>query len=265
MNYKIKYLGNGERPKIAVIGCVHGDELIGKKIISKLEKLNIKKGTLGLILANPRAIEVKKRFIDQDLNRSFPGNAKGNHEEKLAHELKEKLNEFDFVLDIHSTVTDTKDLIIITKSNKKILDLIAIFKPKRVALMKRSISRKALTYHCKAGISFEYGKDKDLNVLNKIEKDILYILGGFGVTKNKLKEKNNKIEFYKIEGMVLKDENDRLSRKIRNFKLIKKGEAIAKSGREVVSAKKDFYPVLFGGKSYKDIFGFEAEKVEKFD
>ena len=175
MQYDIRKQGKGGI-NIAVIGCVHGDELVGQKIIRELRRLHVVNGTLVTIIANTRAIKVKKRFIDQDLNRSFPGSPKGNHEERLAHSMLALLKKADFVLDIHSTTTDTTSAIILTKINRPIKDLLKLFNPKRVVLMEKGVAKTALTGHCRAGISFEYGKDKSKTTYKETLVDVIKIL-----------------------------------------------------------------------------------------
>ena len=52
-----KYVqGNGGK-NILTIGCVHGDELIGEKVIKELRNLMILNGTLVTVVANNRAMK----------------------------------------------------------------------------------------------------------------------------------------------------------------------------------------------------------------
>ncbi|KKQ45895.1 MAG: Succinylglutamate desuccinylase/aspartoacylase [Candidatus Moranbacteria bacterium GW2011_GWC2_37_8] len=259
MDYKINLFEGNKKPVVAVVGCLHGDELVGKKIISRLRKMKLRKGTLITIVANEKAIKYGKRFIDQDLNRSFPGKKMGNYEEMLAYELLKIAKKADFVLDIHSTTTDVKDLAIITRKGKAVLNLAHTIDPKRIVLMKKSIAKGSFTNHCKVAVSLEYGKDNDKSTFNNTFDSIVSLL-----EKEKMinvedkKEKQNKVDFYKITGVVRKSEKDVLKNNIKNFKLIKKGEIFATRNNEEIASKEDFYPVLFGNKSYDDIFGFKA-------
>jgi succinylglutamate desuccinylase len=59
--------------KIILNILTHGNERIGLKVAREIEKLNIDKNILSVQIANKKAFEFKKNFIDQDLNRSFPG------------------------------------------------------------------------------------------------------------------------------------------------------------------------------------------------
>lgn len=260
-----KYIqGNGKK-KVLVIGCVHGDELIGEKVISELRKLIISHGTLVTVLANTHAMKAKKRFIDQDLNRSFPGEIQGNHEERLAHSLAPLLKEADIVLDIHSTTTDTTSAVILTKVNQPIRQLLSIFNPKRVVVMEKKVGKTALTGYCKAGISFEYGKDKSKEAYKETLTDVKKILEGLGMIegkKNGVPKTAHKTEYFEVLGVLARPSGFKLEKTIKNFLLVRKGEIIARNGGHTQKAPRNFYPLLFGPISYKEIWGFMAKKVK---
>lgn len=252
---------------ILVIGCVHGDELIGERVVVELRKLTILNGTLVTVLANKRAMEAGKRFIDQDLNRSFPGNLQGNHEEQLAYTLVPLLKEADIVLDIHSTTTDTTSAIILTKVNQSIKGLLSVFNPKRVVVMEKNVGKTALTGFCKAGISFEYGKDKSEKAYKETITDITKILEEYGMvekTKRKVSKAIHKTEYFEVLGTLVRPPGFKLERAIMNFSLVKKGEIVARDGKRIQKAPRNFYPLLFGPVSYKEIWGFMARKIDIF-
>lgn len=117
------------------------------------------------------AFKAGKRFIDQDLNRSFPGKKDGNHEQKLAFNIVKKLKRYDIVFDIHSTKSELKDALIVTKLNMHTKEIIKKINPKYLLHMKIT-GQKALISHARIGIAFEYGKEKDMRVVNKIVSDI---------------------------------------------------------------------------------------------
>lgn len=87
---------------VYVNACTHGNERVGARILEALRDIPIKQGTLILNIANKEAFLSGKRFIDQDLNRVFPGKPDGNTEERLAYELAPLVQTADIVLDIHS-------------------------------------------------------------------------------------------------------------------------------------------------------------------
>ncbi|MBU1046657.1 succinylglutamate desuccinylase/aspartoacylase family protein [Patescibacteria group bacterium] len=248
--------------KVAVVACVHGDELVGKKIIRELNKLTIKNGILKTFIANPEAVKKKKRCIDTDLNRSFPGNKNGTHEEKIAYKLNKELQDFNYVIDIHSTTTDVESLVIITKLNKEIRSLINAFNSKRVALMPKNIAQKAMIYYCNAGISFEYGNDKSNDAYKNALNDIKIILSNLNLIEEKIKKPKQKTELYKVIDTLDKPKGCKVNKELKNFKEIKKGDLIGETTTKKIIAKRSFYPILFSEKAYEKIFGFRARKLK---
>lgn len=264
MNYDKHTQGIGGK-NILVIGCVHGDELIGIKVIKELRKVTISRGTLVTVIANTRAIESGKRFVDQDLNRSFPGKPNGNHEERLAHALLPLIEKADIVLDIHSTTTDTTSAVILTKVNQSIKKLISIFGPKRAVVMEKKVGKTALTGYCKAGISFEYGKDRSKKAYEETLADIIKILEGYGMIEEKKKSASriaHKTEYFQVLGTIIRPVDFKLEKTIKNFSLVRRGEIIARHGTHLQKAPRNFYPLLFGEKAYKEIWGFMSKKMK---
>ena len=104
--FKTKLIGQGEKI-IAVVACLHGDEVVGKHmhnwLIENQDKLKCK---VKLIFGNPAAHIKDTRFIDENLNRVFPGKEDGNYEEKQAFRIMKDLEDVDMILDIHSTTLD---------------------------------------------------------------------------------------------------------------------------------------------------------------
>lgn len=261
-----KHIQGNNGKIILVMGCVHGDELIGETIIRQLRKIILRNGTLITILANVHAMKAGRRYIDQDLNRSFPGDRNGNYEERLAHSLLPVLKSADIVLDIHSTTTDTASAIILTKVNREIRDLLKLFHPKRVVVMEKKTGRTALTGHCKAGISFEYGKDKSKEAYQETLNDILKILRASGmiVGKGRFVPKPKHItEYFHVFGVLVRPIGFKLEKSIRNFSLVRKGSIVARNGSRTQKSEQDFHPILFGKRSYEKIWGFMAKKVKR--
>jgi len=58
--------------KILFIVATHGDEKIGVEVIERLRTKKLDR-FFDYLVANPKALEKNTRFIDVDLNRSYPG------------------------------------------------------------------------------------------------------------------------------------------------------------------------------------------------
>jgi len=108
--------------KLAITGGTHGNELTGVYLVKKWQKNPklIKRNSFETVtqLMNKQAIKEVRRYVDQDLNRSFAlsdlaNDGLENHEAKLAKELNEKLGKkgsddvnVDFIVDLHTTTAN---------------------------------------------------------------------------------------------------------------------------------------------------------------
>ncbi|SHJ60707.1 hypothetical protein SAMN02745165_02744 [Malonomonas rubra DSM 5091] len=101
--------GKNSGPVLFVSAAVHGDEINGVEIIRRLldsRALAQLRGTLLAIpVANPFGFIQRSRYLPdrRDLNRSFPGTAKGSSAGRLAHMfMTEIISRCDFGIDLHT-------------------------------------------------------------------------------------------------------------------------------------------------------------------
>lgn len=224
--------------KIGIIGCVHGNEKLGKQIIGKLKKASLKKEVFLFFIVNKKAMKKNKRFIDIDLNRCFPGKKNGKYEERLAAKLVKKLKCCDYVIDLHSTKSKTDNFIIITKPNKRKIKLANKIPLKKLVIMESAIAKGgALIDHVKCGVSIEFSHKTPLNEAYDV------ILECLNNILTNTKPKNKKV--YSAYGRIKKGECKRV---LKNFKKIKIN-------------KEAFYPILFREKEYTDTLCLKAHKT----
>lgn len=235
--------GRGE-PVVGVIGCLHGNEKIGAEVIELIKDIPLKKGKLIPILANETAMKQNRRFIDADLNRCFPGNENGNYEERLAASISESLIYCDYVIDIHSTTSDSESFVITTKKDEKTKAFANSAPLKKLAYMENAVAGgKSLIENVPCGISLEFNlkttpeeaKDAVVNCLRYLE-----LLDGPVETTSK--------ESYTVYGKIKKTK-DNGDLKLENFK-------------ETTLDGETFYPVLYGEKGYRDLLCLMARKDE---
>lgn len=102
---------HGRRPGPVMFVCaaVHGDEINGVEIIRRLLGHRALKNLRGTLLAipvvNPFGFIQRARYLPdrRDLNRSFPGTAKGSLAGRMAHLFMTKIAErCDFGIDLHT-------------------------------------------------------------------------------------------------------------------------------------------------------------------
>ena len=104
MNNDILKIKSGKPgPTIALFAGVHGDETAGIWALQNIAPtLNLKKGVVYIVFANPPAIEKSVRMIAKNLNRCFvAGNEGATYEDRRARQLMSILDQCDALLDLH--------------------------------------------------------------------------------------------------------------------------------------------------------------------
>ena len=110
MNLSVDVIhGRREGPVMFVSGAIHGDEIIGVEVIRRVsdqKALSRLRGTLILVpIVNAYGFITHSRYLPdrRDLNRSFPGSAKGSLAAQLAHTfMTEVVRKCQYGIDIHS-------------------------------------------------------------------------------------------------------------------------------------------------------------------
>jgi len=234
----------------ALVVCIHGDEQIGMRIARKFKNFKT-------IIGNPLATKKRRRFIDSDLNRVFPGKQNGNYEERRAFELKKILDDCDCVIDLHSSSSSTPPFVILTKRTKKHLSLARATGIERIVFMSNELAGgKSLIDSHRCAIAVELGKHNTEIAYKHGMKAIRNIINYLKTKKHPNVER----EFFKVIG-VLKKPCDEFNVKLKNFRKIAKGELIGKCKNAKLISASNFYPMLANEKAYVDIICLIGKKV----
>jgi len=109
--------GRREGPVLFVSAAIHGDELNGVEVIRRLLRLKILntiKGTLIAVpIVNVHGFLNQSRYLPdrRDLNRSFPGSAKGSIAARLANTFHTQIvSKADFGIDLHTGAINRSNL-----------------------------------------------------------------------------------------------------------------------------------------------------------
>ena len=101
--------GKKDGPTLFVSAAIHGDELNGVEIISRLLKSNSIRTIRGTLIAvpfvNPYGVLNQSRYLPdrRDLNRSFPGSKRGSLASRVAHQFfHEIVRKCDYGIDLHT-------------------------------------------------------------------------------------------------------------------------------------------------------------------
>lgn len=102
---------------ILLIVSTHGDEKIGLEIIKKLIDKGYK-DDFDFLIANPKAMILNKRYVDSDLNRSYPGDKNSDkYEERRASQIFNITKDYKYIIDIHEAREGYRDFIIIARQS----------------------------------------------------------------------------------------------------------------------------------------------------
>ncbi len=249
--------GNGE-PEIAVVYCTHGNETAGKQAAEKIleEEPEFLK-PVKFVFANEEAFEEGERYIDCDLNRSFPGNPDSDkYEERLAAEMMEELRELK-VLDLHESSTSPVPFSLFTWMDEKTLETLQSTGTEKAVEISYTPGCGINHY---GGVEVETGPrgtEKSVQMAYRILKQFLVNEGALPGEKE-LSES----EIYSVYGTRSRG-SGQIEVKAENFTEVQAGEVIAEGDSEV-RADEGFVPVLFD-ESYDEILGFKAVRLEKVE
>jgi predicted deacylase len=128
--------GSRPGPCIFVSAAIHGDEIIGtaviQRVLAKLDAATMAGTVLFLPVVNIFGFQQHSRYLPdrRDLNRSFPGSARGSLAAQLANKfLKEVICHCSLGIDIHSAAVHRYNLpqIRIAPDNERLRELAMLF------------------------------------------------------------------------------------------------------------------------------------------
>ena len=214
MNYKI-------------ITAIHGDEIAPVIAMALLNKEQL--------IANPKALVKKKRFIFKDMNASF-GVDDEYYEAKRAREILQQIEKSEIVIDLHTFVGKSPSFVIVV--DKKMLPLACSLGFSRIIYMKRNPKKGHALINHRNGVSVELGRDQDIATVVQ----------------------NAKQMFARLDALSGKTLPDLAS--IHNRKVYEVFSTYKKQGTYVNFRKQQDgnYPVLASSKAFK-IHGFYALKA----
>lgn len=253
---RIEKLGE-EEPEYAVMACVHGDEPCGKKAWERFrqEDWDLQK-PVKFVLANPEALEKGERFVEEDLNRAFPGDLESDiHEERRAAEIIEELEGLK-VIDIHSTMSRPVPFGVLDEPNEIALELTKSTGLKNFADFTQMEGNGLI-----AGLDavcVECGPQRTEGAAEMAYKILVNFLAAEDVIDADYQKSNSNVyQVYQgVEGRGYEFVGE-------NFEKVEKGEVFARKNGDELVAEEDFYPVLMSTDGYEDMVGFKAENVEK--
>ena len=237
--------------KILVIGGMHGNEMLGIDLVKSLQENPLE--NIDSVLANEEAIKRNKRFVKQDLNRSFPGvKSSGIYEQQRPIELLKMCKEYDIVFDFHNTFCPDNDCTFVGEgANEELLAASWLLGLPRVIVADYDcINKYAL--NC---VSIEISVQSGLNDVD-VWRQKLQMLAEKKAIDRRMASKAEKFRF--VYRMTLEDKS-RLNleqEKLRAF------QPINPSLAEKMRVKTQAYPIFINDKFTPYNYGGLLNKIE---
>ena len=233
--------------KILLIAATHGDERIGLEVAKQLEDRSLGK-YFDVLIANPEALKQNKRFIDVDLNRSYPGNINSpKREERLAAENLLIARDYKYVIDIHEASQGKDDFIIIPRDKIGNIFPVYLLGLERILLWPDPFG--PLGSILENTIELEFGsKNRDRN---KIVKKATRIIFSFIKDINKkMTLKQTHQNLYCVNGLMSVKEWKRAPVKLVDFRKVKIDD-------------ENFLPLLTDQYIFKGIKCYKMQEITK--
>ncbi|MFB6180746.1 MAG: succinylglutamate desuccinylase/aspartoacylase family protein [Candidatus Nanohalobium sp.] len=251
---RVEKRGTGE-PEYSIVGGIHGDEPAGRKAIERIlaEDLRFER-PVQFVVANEEALAEDKRFLDDDLNRVFPGDSgSDSHEKSLAVEILKQVKGTK-VLDLHTT-----------HSYPYPFSTFSSFDQKHWNLLSSAGVLNAVLFDDSSG-SLHSAVDQGIIVEAGHQGTAQAVENAVGVVKNFLSSEGVlDLDYHRSEPNIFRYcETVEGDWKFtgENFRKIRAGEVFAEKDGEKLVAEEEFYPVLMSTNGYRDKLGFKAEKIE---
>ncbi len=228
-------------PTVLITAGIHGDEVNGIEVVRQIIAKGINRPKIGTIISIPVInifgfLHLNREFPDgRDLNRVFPGSAKGSLASRVAHKLvNEIVPHADLILDYHTGSANRFNAPQIRIIDEEpVLDELATIFGAPFVLYSKNLNRSFRNTCYKLGVPmllFEGGKSFsfDNNVTNSGVNGAKRILHHLGMLNSKFKasKPKKKCVFIRESKWIRANYSGMLKSSIRINAKVKKGEII---------------------------------------
>jgi len=256
---RIEILGDGA-PEFAVIGGVHGDEPCGVNAIERVLAADPDvQRPVAFVIANEEAIEAGQRYLEEDLNRAFPGDENGEtRESRLAAQIGREIGHCT-ALSMHSTQSYDRPFALVNEADDELQRILTHLAVDAVGDVGRH-SKGRLFEGVPDTIEVECGYQGSAEATENAVELVWEFLAATGVVPDDVRVRGD-IPMFRLERQVPKSEASSYNVYASNFERVDEGEPYAAAGEQEFVADEEFYPVLMSPYGYESVFGYTAERL----
>lgn len=262
---QVYQLGEGA-PAVAVVGGIHGDEPCGRRAIDRLlaDEPDVDR-PVKFVVANEAAAERDVRYVDEDLNRAYPGDSDADsHEGRLAAALRQEL-EGCTTLSLHSTQSYAEPFAI-TSVVDEITQAVVPRLPVTQLVESGSFSQGRFIEQAHT-LEVECGLQKS----EAAAENAYWLIRAFLSATNVLPEPTtddrihsrgtDDVGVFRLVEQIGKPPADSYEVLAHNFERVAPGQTFAVADGQEFTADEEFYPVLMSANGYTNVFGYAASRL----
>lgn len=256
---RIETLGDGT-PEIAVVGGVHGDEPCGVNAIDRVlaAEPDVRR-PVAFVIANEEAIDAGERYLEEDLNRAFPGDESGTtHESRLAARIGREIGACT-TLSMHSTQSYDGPFALVNQADDELQRILSQLTIDAVVDVGRH-SKGRLFEGVPRTIEVECGYQGSTAAAENAVGLVWEFLAATGVVPDDV-EVHEEIPLFRLDRQIPKAQASSYDVYASNFERVDEGEPFAAADGQNVIAEEAFYPVLMSPYGYEGVFGYTAERL----
>jgi predicted deacylase len=255
---RVETLGDGE-PSVAVVAAIHGDEPCGVHAVERiLEEDPPVREPAKLIVANERALDRGVRFVDEDMNRAFPGAPEADtHEARLAYRLGEEVAGCR-VLAMHSTQSHGEPFAVVDGVHDFAREIVPRL-PVAALVDSANFVEGRIFASAPECVEVECGYQGSDQAAENAYSLTRAFLTAMGVLPGDTQPRE--VPVFRLFERVPKTTGTSHEVHVENFTRVDPGTAFASVDGESRFADTEFYPVLMSANGYEDVFGYSAERI----
>lgn len=261
---RVETHGDGE-PEVAIVGGIHGDEPCGPAAVEALldADLDVHR-PVKLVVANEVACSRGVRYVDEDLNRAFPGLPDAEtHEGRLAHDLLAETRDCE-VLSLHSTQSYAEPFALVDELDGHARSICPYLSVEAVVETAGYSGGRLIDYpdviEVECGIQLS-----DAAVENAISLSREFLVATGVLSGEERPPRNHPLPVFRLNQQISKPSASEYEVFVENFSRVAEGERFAAVDGEPLHADRPFYPVLLSAYGYQTDFGYAGELVGRLD